>query len=546
MRVLKAFSTWFIIFLVIANFLLSPVSLNAQEHKSSMDIDLVSSSVVQVVTIDGVGSGSVIKGGPLVLTNRHVVEGQTVAIISVLEDLNKPAVPKYLAEVVAFSPQYDFAVLTIVSDLDGNSVIDHDGNYIGQSFFPHIPYSSGEKILNRGDWVAVFGYPDVGVDELVFTTGIISSVKHESYKGKSLPTWYRTNAQMSSGSSGGIAVNSKGEIIGIPTYIRTGTRSGVSLGSILSIEMINAVLEAEDVLFNWEDYDKTFVSQNEVFLDFELAPYYASISLNTGFTPDPHQVSVISGGFINTEYLGGECTGYASQAPDIRLLFAGYSNTLRFFFEADDPDEDATLLVNLPDGSWLCNDDAHSGTLDPMVVINDPPEGQYDIWIGSYYADDYISGTLSISELDVSPGSSLDFTLDPNFGFVTLRRGFTPDPYVVSLISGGQTDVARVLSGQDCIGYASSAPDFRLHWAGSTQDLRIYFLADDPDDDTVLIINTPNGRWVCNDDAHGNTLNPMIDLSVFPEGQYDIWVGSYYENEHIEGRLIITERDTGP
>jgi serine protease Do len=109
-----------------------------------------------------------------------------------------------------------------------------------------------------------------------------------------------------------------------------------------------------------------------------------------------------SGGSIDAEYLGGGCVGFAAAEPDFRLFWSGSSDELRIFFEADD-DGDATMLVNLPNGDWTCNDDA-DGTLNPMVTVEDPSEGQFDIWVGSYSRGEFISGTLSITERDLGPG----------------------------------------------------------------------------------------------------------------------------------------------
>ena len=54
------------------------------------------------------------------------------------------------------------------------------------------------------------------------------------------------------------------------------------------------------------------------------------------------------------------------------------------------------LLVNDPQGNWYCNDDSGSGNLNPVVDLENPVEGQYDIWIASGGAD--TEGTLEITE----------------------------------------------------------------------------------------------------------------------------------------------------
>lgn len=136
-------------------------------------------------------------------------------------------------------------------------------------------------------------------------------------------------------------------------------------------------------------------------LDFSQNPTFGERALSAGFLPDPFTVEVTSGGVVNASYLPGSCTGWASEAPDYRLNWSGDSDELRILFEAYDGDDDATLIINLPDGTWSCNDDATFETLNPMVIITNPMVGQYDIWVGSYSEGDYIAGTLSITELDI-------------------------------------------------------------------------------------------------------------------------------------------------
>jgi hypothetical protein len=108
---------------------------------------------------------------------------------------------------------------------------------------------------------------------------------------------------------------------------------------------------------------------------------------------------VTAGGAVDVSYLGDGCVCYAAEAPDLRLTWSGTSDELRILFEAL-ADEDATLVVNLPEGSWACNDDAAGGR-NPMVVLDAPREGQYNIWVGSYSRGEYISGGLTITELSL-------------------------------------------------------------------------------------------------------------------------------------------------
>lgn len=286
-------------------------------------------------------------------------------------------------------------------------------------------------------------------------------------------------------------------------------------------------------------------------LNFSLSPHFGEVSLAAGFTPDPHTVTITSGGMVNTNYLPGECTGWASEAPDFRLSWTGSSEELRFLFEANEYGDDATLIINQPDGSWICNDDADYQTLNPMVILSNPMVGQYDIWVGSYAEGEYITGQLYITELEIMPGDGsydeyesydLDFTLDALYGDIRLTEGFVPDPHTAFATAGGNVNLSVSLaSAAGCAGFASPAPDFKLYWTGSTADLTIFFSAETPGDDTVLVVNTPNGQWICNDDAHDFTLNPQLSLSAYGEGRYDIWIATYDEGDYVRGTLSITE-----
>jgi hypothetical protein len=137
-----------------------------------------------------------------------------------------------------------------------------------------------------------------------------------------------------------------------------------------------------------------------------------------------------------------------------------------------------------------------------------------------------------------SEPTELDWQLAPNFGSTELTSGFAPDPHEQPLTSGGPIDVSYL--GGGCLGWATAAPDFDVTYeAGSMTLLRFYFVADEAID-TTLVINGPDGEWYCNDDAPG-TIDPMVDFTSPRDGLYDVWVGSYREDQRVEGTLFVTE-----
>lgn len=148
---------------------------------------------------------------------------------------------------------------------------------------------------------------------------------------------------------------------------------------------------------------------------------------------------------------------------------------------------------------------------------------------GSSVASSYQSGNLN-------------HRLDANFGSVRLRAGFTPDPYRVRVTAGGPVSVLYVTAGatstgNECTGYASSAPDYKLNWSGRSGRLEFDF---DGDGDTVMIIRTPDGDWYCNDDG-GRSYNPEITFRNPDTGTYAIWIASYNRGRHYDGVLEISE-----
>lgn len=132
-------------------------------------------------------------------------------------------------------------------------------------------------------------------------------------------------------------------------------------------------------------------------LNPEGEPNSQLVSLNAGFHPDPYKVEVKSGGAedVGPLSLGHECKGYVSRNPDVRLDYSAGDYPLNFYTISEG---DATIIVNMPDGSWVCSydDDGHN----PAVLLSNPQSGRYAVWVGSY---DGAAGdaTLQISEMPV-------------------------------------------------------------------------------------------------------------------------------------------------
>ena len=122
---------------------------------------------------------------------------------------------------------------------------------------------------------------------------------------------------------------------------------------------------------------------------------YGDVTLEEGFMPDPHEMSILAGGSVAVD-VGGCSYGNVSNAPDVELTYetSGGSDLYIYAVSGDD----TTILVNTATGSWVCDDDSY-GDGDPIVIIRNAPAGVYDIWIGTY-GDEMADASFYISEMD--------------------------------------------------------------------------------------------------------------------------------------------------
>ena len=129
-----------------------------------------------------------------------------------------------------------------------------------------------------------------------------------------------------------------------------------------------------------------------------------------------------------------------------------------------------------------------------------------------------------------------DTSAPPSFGSVNLSAGFTPDPYNVTLTSGGQLRASNI--SRSCRGWIANAPDYSVYYtAGSVFDLTIGATSSS---DTTLVVNGPSGNWYCDDDS-GNGLNPMVTIGNPTSGRYSVWIGSYRQGEYAQATLSVSE-----
>ncbi len=269
-------------------------------------------------------------------------------------------------------------------------------------------------------------------------------------------------------------------------------------------------------------------------------PRYGAHSLAPGFSPAPFTLEVVSGGDVDVKSLAlaDNCLGFAASDPDIVVELASGIDLVTFLVAGE---QDTTLIINLPNGSWSCNDDTNG--LNPALVYHKVTPGPYLIWIGSYAPETFDDATLYISEAgpETLPTTATgpDPARDSTYGEVTLAPLFQPSPFAVQFLGGGRSQAANFIADPACHGFVSEAPDFSVIISESFADL--HFAVYSPAA-MNLIINGADGRWHCSDNQPGT--NPVIGFDYAPAGLYDIWVGSVEENNYAASIFFVTESES--
>ncbi len=174
------------------------------------------------VIAQGSGSGTIISEDGLILTNSHVIQDLDDDTLDAFEicitfDMKKAPDCSFVASVVAEDEKIDIAILKLEDkDIQGNSLPKLNA----------LDYKT-EGNTETGAKLTVTGYPSTGLDTITVTQGQISG--YYEYNGIE---YFKTDASVDFGNSGGTVIDEKGSFIGIPTFLISEENS---LGYLLNI-----------------------------------------------------------------------------------------------------------------------------------------------------------------------------------------------------------------------------------------------------------------------------------------------------------------------
>jgi serine protease Do len=151
---------------------------------------------------NSLGSGVIVSADGYILTNNHVVTGESQQRVTIEQlDVTVALADKreVVANVVGTDPATDLALLKInARDL------------------PTMPWGDSSK-LKVAEWVLAIGNP-YQLNQTV-TLGIVSALGRNNLGVSTYEDFIQTDAAINPGNSGGALVNGRGELVGINTVI---------------------------------------------------------------------------------------------------------------------------------------------------------------------------------------------------------------------------------------------------------------------------------------------------------------------------------------
>ena len=177
---------------------------------------------VQPRVSQSLGSGVIVGGDGLIITNNHVVEGADQILVALADRR------EFKAKIVFADPRLDLALLKV--ETEGAAL-------------PVIRMADSDRI-EVGDITVAIGNP-FGVGQTV-TTGIVSALARTGIGVSDWQFFIQTDAAINPGNSGGALLDAQGRLIGVPTAIFSRGGGSNGIGFAIPSKMVRVFLNAAD------------------------------------------------------------------------------------------------------------------------------------------------------------------------------------------------------------------------------------------------------------------------------------------------------------
>jgi Do/DeqQ family serine protease len=164
------------------------------------------------------GSGVIIDGSGLVVTNYHVIEGASEVKVALADKR------EFDAEIALKDEHSDLAVLRLKGVNER---------------FPTLEFANSDE-LQVGDVVLAIGDP-FGIGQTV-THGIVSAVARTQVGISDYRFFIQTDAAINPGNSGGALIDLAGKLVGINTAIYSRTGGSLGIGFAIPSNMVSVVV----------------------------------------------------------------------------------------------------------------------------------------------------------------------------------------------------------------------------------------------------------------------------------------------------------------
>ncbi len=168
---------------------------------------------------NSLGSGVIVDGAGLIVTNNHVIRGATDIRVALADRR------EFEAKLLLTDERTDLAVLKI-------EVVDER--------LPALELGDSDD-LEIGDLVLAVGNP-FGVGQSV-SSGIVSALARTDVGITDYQFFIQTDAAINPGNSGGALVNMAGQVVGINTAIFSRSGGSIGIGFAIPANMVRTVVE---------------------------------------------------------------------------------------------------------------------------------------------------------------------------------------------------------------------------------------------------------------------------------------------------------------